>query len=119
MRGVRVLLLGALVAAAAATPTVVRAQPMTGNCPSGASCATFYTSEDLTGNPDARDITGQPVCLTLGSLAGSVRNDTRWPLALYRDHCTENGVIATVPAGGKLMRIDDRVEAYTIVAPGP
>ncbi len=110
--------LGAAAVVGALTPTAVRAQPMVASCPSGASCAVFYSSPDLTGNADARDISDPPMCLPLGSIAQSVRNDTGRPLSLYSDpnHCTQATLIATVGPGAKLGEIPGDVRAYEAVS---
>jgi hypothetical protein len=111
--------LGVVAVAAAVTATAVRAQPMVRSCPAGASCAVFYTGPDLSGNADARDITDSPMCTPMGSIAQSVRNDTARPLALYSDHCTHAGLLATVDAGAKLGDIPGIVRSYaSVTTPG-
>lgn len=117
--GRALLLLGACAAAGVLTPAAVRAAPTVRECPTGASCAVFYSSPDYAGNADARDITDSPMCIPLGSLAGSVVNDTPRPLALYSDHCTTKGLIATVDAGGKLHDIPGFVRSFaSVTSPG-
>ncbi len=48
-----------------------------------------------------------------------MRNDTPRPLALYSDHCTTKGLIATVDAGAKLDDIPDVVRSFASVTTPP
>jgi hypothetical protein len=111
-----VLLGAAVLAAIAALPMAVRAEPMTRTCPSGALCVVFYSSPDLAGNSDARDIGDAATCIELGSLAGSVRNDSSRPVALYSDyHCSAKAGVAVVAAGAPRRDFPAPVHSFASV----
>jgi hypothetical protein len=111
-----VVVLCAALTAILAAPSAARAQPMgMSTCPSGATCAYFFSQPNLAGNIDARDIPDSRVCIPLGSITESVRNDTPRPLALYSGRCAPDTLLAVVSAGAALAEIPGSVQFYASV----